>query len=477
MYRKTQRAQISFEDFVLPFSGQLSRDNRWVKLAELMPWDEIEEKYASLFTSKTGNVAKPARMAIGSLIIKEKQNYTDQETVEQITENPYLQYFIGLKEFSTETPFDPSLMTYFRKRVTPEMLKEINEMIYKDNDKKAPTGGDKDNPNTGKLILDATVAPADIRYPTDLSLLNEAREKSEKIIDILYQDLPGIIDKPRTYRQKARNQYLSLAKQKKAKKKKIRNGIKKQLGYLKRNLKSINFLLLLYPENPLTIKQQETLAVIQELYRQQQHMYDNNIHTVENRIVSISQPHVRPIVRGKAGTSTEFGAKLAISLVNGFAFLDILQWVNFNEGTTLKESVERYKERYGCYPEVVIADKIYRNRENISYCKELGIRISGSKLGRKNEEIKAKEKAIAKADGKERNAVEGKIGEGKRRYGLDLIMARLRETSETEINLQFLVMNLEHCLRIHFVLFSRTIFSLFKEHDLAPKEQKFALAA
>ncbi len=397
MYRKTKRAQISFEDFILPFSGHLSKDNRWVKLAEIMPWDHIEDKYASLFDSKTGNVAKPARMAIGSLIIKEKQNYTDQETVEQIKENPYLQYFIGLREFGTEAPFDPSLMTYFRKRVTSEILQEINEMICKDNDKKPPSNENGDNPNSGKLILDATVAPADIRYPTDLSLLNEAREKTEGIIDQLYQNFKGTIDKPRTYRQIARDQYLSLAKQKKPQQKKLRQGIRQQLNHLNRNLKSITLLLLMYPENPLTPKQQETLAVIQELYRQQQYMYDNKTHTVGNRIVSISQPHVRPIVRGKAGTSTEFGAKLGVSLVNGFAFLDVLKWDNFNEGTTLKESVEAYKARYGCYPKEVLADKIYRNRENIRYCQEHGIRISGSKLGRKNEVIKAAEKALAKA--------------------------------------------------------------------------------
>ena len=451
MYRKSNRGQLSFEEFSLPFSGHLSKDNRWVKLAEIIPWDEIEDKYASLFTSTTGKIAKPARMAIGSMIIKEKQNYTDKETVEQITENPYLLYFIGLKGFSIEAPFDTSLMTYFRKRVTPEILKEINEIICKSQDKKPPTSGGGKSSNKGKLILDATVAPADIRYPTDVSLLNEAREKSEEIIDTLYQKLSEPIKKPRTYREVARKEYLSLAKQKKPQKNKLRKGIRKQLECLKRNLKNINALLLLYKENPLTTKQQETLTVLSELYRQQKHMYDNKTHTIENRIVSINQPHVRPIVRGKAATSTEFGA----SLVNGFAFLDILKWDNFNEGTTLKESVEAYKTRYGCYPEVVIADKIYRNRDNLRYCKEHGIRISGSELGRKNSHIKATERALAKADGKERNSIEGKFGEGKRRYGLSRIMARLRKTSETEINLQFLVMNLEQCLRIHFFPFQR----------------------
>ncbi len=91
MYRKP-KSQFTLVDFILPFEGNLSADNRWVKLAGNIPWDQIETRYASLFPSNTGNVAKPARMAVGSLIIKERCNFTDEETVEQIKENPYLQF-------------------------------------------------------------------------------------------------------------------------------------------------------------------------------------------------------------------------------------------------------------------------------------------------------------------------------------------------------------------------------------------------
>jgi len=78
--------------------------------------------------------------------------------------------------------------------------------------------------------------------------------------------------------------------------------------------------------------------------------------------------NVRPIVRGKAGTAVEFGAKLAISLVDGYAHIEIFDWNAFNEGTTLQDSVERYRQRYGYYPEAVQADKLYRNRANCLYC-------------------------------------------------------------------------------------------------------------
>jgi hypothetical protein len=121
MYQRPS-AQMVIKDFILPFEGQLNANNRWVKLAEIIPWEEIEKKYAKLFPSDTGTVAKPLRMALGALIIKEKCGFTDRETVEQITENPYLQYFIGLERYQIEPPFDPSLMVHFRKRLDKETM-------------------------------------------------------------------------------------------------------------------------------------------------------------------------------------------------------------------------------------------------------------------------------------------------------------------------------------------------------------------
>jgi len=348
-------------------------------------------------------------------------------------------------------------------------MSEINEMIAlaeqrekedaRDDDGEDPSsGGGKPSKNKGKLILDATCTPADIRYPTDLSLLNEAREKLEEIIDTLHKPLRESKKKPRTYRKKARKLYLKAAKNRKLKKKQIRKAVKQQLGFVARNLRSIDKLLPLSGDSVLSRRQLGELEVIRELSRQQQYMYKQNTHSVEDRIVSISQPHVRPIVRGKAGATVEFGAKVAISLVNGYAFLEQLSWNNFNESTTLQESVESYKRRFGYYPEFVIGDQIYRNRENIHYCKERNIRLSGPRLGRPPETELQKEKHLERQDSKQRNAVEGKFGEGKRRYGLARIMARLRETGEAAITLQFLVMNLEHRLRVLFYLFCRHFF-------------------
>ena len=469
MYRKTER-QLPLEDFYLPFSGELDPENRWVKLSKIIPWDVIEEKYASLFAKSQGAPAKPVRMALGALIIKETLGLSDEELVNQLTENPYLQYFIGLPEFQKEAPFDPSMMVHFRKRLSGPIMQEINELICLEKKPKKPDdhgpddkngpGGDSGKKNRGRLIIDATCAPADIRYPTDLSLLNEAREKLEMIIDTLYEPFKGQMLKPRTYRRNARKDYLSQAKAKKHHKKALRKAVGKQLRYVARDIRIVKDLLGMDGHGKLNQKQERDFQTIQKLYEQQQAMYEQKANQIEDRIVSISQPHIRPIVRGKARAQTEFGAKIVASLVDGFAFVEKLDWNNFNEGTLLIDSIERYRKRHGYYPKVVCADKIFRNRKNLEFCKENGIRLSGPRLGRPNIKKLKSQKRIEQMDNRIRNQIEGKLGEGKRCYGLGCIMAKLQETSECVIHLQFLVMNLQRKLRLLFVRFFLARFEL-----------------
>ena len=163
-------------------------------------------------------------------------------------------------------------------------------------------------------------------------------------------------------------------------------------------------------------------------------------------------------VRGKAGTPVEFGAKFSVSVVDGYVFLDRLGWENYHEAHDLTDHIERYRERFGYYPESVHVDKTYRNRENLRYCKSLGIRVSGPALGRppKDHEFLKHQKRQIREDEAARIPVEGKFGNGKRRYGLDRIMAKRDDTSETVIGLIVLVMNLEKVDRdLLFALFRR----------------------
>ena len=494
------------EQFYLPFGGKLNPENRWVKLSALIPWDKVEQKYVEAFKSPNkGEKALPIRVALGALIIKERLGLSDRETTLQIMENPYLQFFIGHAEFVDKEPFHHSLMTHFRERLGPEVVMEINEWIIEEAAKSEVTESDDsqdddDDPDDGQLafqvsdelsipedlppvskpkkkassprifsmtnvaqqthrgslILDATCAPADIKYPTDLGLLNHAREILEDIIDTLHEPHIGMMAKPRTYRNKARQAYLSVSKQRKASQKTIRKAVRKQLSFVKRDLQIIDQQMAETPLTQLSRRQYQRLLVIQELYRQQREMFDDKKHAIPDRIVSIDQPHVRPMVRGKAGSQVEFGAKIAASVVDGYSRIESMQWDSFNEALTLQDSVEAYKQRHGVYPEAILADKLYRNRENLRYCKERGIRLSGPRLGRPPKE--GPSKAVLqqeREDASERNQIEGKFGEGKRRFGLGRIRARLANTSQTVIALQFLVMNLERSLRVLFFLIFR----------------------
>ncbi len=212
-----------------------------------------------------------------------------------------------------------------------------------------------------KLILDATVAPQAIRYPTDLGLLNEAREFSEQIIDALYPKTP-LKKKPRTYRNTARKAYLGLVKQRRPAGRVRRRGIKQQLQYLRRNLKHIEALLVFWRQGtplPLSRGLLYRYWVIQHIYAQQWEMYQNKSRRCDDRIVSISQPYVRPIIRGKLDRSVEFGSKLSVSLTGeGIARVDHLRWNAFHEGNDLISQVQAFRSHYGHYPEAVLGDPI-----------------------------------------------------------------------------------------------------------------------
>ena len=461
MYKFKKEKQISFTDFNQPLGLQMNPDNRWVKKAEMIPWETIEAEYARLFPSHTGMPAKPLRMALGSLLIQKQYHYPDEELVEQIRENPYYQYFIGLPGYEDKIPFVPSLLVEFRKRLSEDVLNEINEMIIEynsqqdddDSDDVSGNGGqpDQQDPandseekteNSGTLILDATCAPQNIKYPQDIELLNEVREKLEDML-CRVSDKYGFY-RPRMYRQKARKDYLALAKCRKRGAKKIRKAIKKQLQYIRRDLGYINNLI----ENNgvvLSVSDKELLDVLMTVYDQQRYMFESNTHSVENRIVSISQPYIRPIVRGKAKSPVEFGAKLDLSVdETGMCRIEKLSFNAYNESAVLKTAIENYKQRTGHYPERVLVDQIYRNRENISFCSGHGIRISGKKLGRpKNDaDSKAEKKAVYK-DNTDRIEVERKFSLAKRKFGLGLLLTKREDTTRASIVLSVIAMNID----------------------------------
>ncbi|MGB5632724.1 MAG: IS5 family transposase, partial [Waterburya sp.] len=330
--------------------------------------------------------------------------------------------------------------------------------------KKNESGEVKSLKNQGKLILDATCAPADISYPNDLGILNQARRQTEKILDSLYKsNQTKGTKKPRSYRKKARKDYLRVAKKRRPSRQERKSAIAKQLQYIKRNLSHIKNLVNSGADlSSLPPGKYKILLIVAEVYRQQLWMYENESNRIDDRIVSITQPHIRPIVRGKAGKPVEFGAKISVSCFDNYVFLDHLSWDNFNESGDFKTQVEAYKNYTGYYPSSVHVDKIYRTRENRAWCKEKGIRISGPPLGRPTKNASRSTKKQAIEDERFRNGIEGKFGQAKRRYSLNCIMTKLTQTSKTSIAITFLVINLSTLLRQFNCLFLSLFLNTYK---------------
>jgi hypothetical protein len=397
---------------------------------------------------------------------------------------------------------------HFRKRIGPDLIKVCNDMtkangIAKIQDLLVSSQEERSEAeqalleaietelgvrpttlepgsNWGTLMLDATCVPDDIPYPVDLRLLNEAREITETIIDKLFKQLQGKIDrKPRCNRDKARNLFLSIIKKKKPKRDEIREAKRFQLNEIKKNLTAIDSMIhsgavLLELGGQLYRK----LLVTSELYRQQQEMYDADSCRVGNRIVNLSKPHVRPIVRGKAGKKTEFGAKISISDDNGFVEVDRISWDNYNEANDLIDRATRYKEERGYYPARICADAIYMTFANKKFCEDNGIRLSGRARKKEIAETKiqsTEQQELFRSDLRKRSVIEGRIGTSKRKYGLDRIMTKLIETSQSVIGMAFFVMNAEKILRLLRLLFALIVSVYMAIMCLIAPERRAAL--
>ncbi len=502
MINYTPASQLTIEEFKHPFERQLDPTNRWVRMAQLVPWDKMASLFRKQMSSKRGRGSVDLRHVLGALLVKHIEGLSDEDTIQYIQENIYAQFFIGLKRFTTTPVFVPSLFVEIRKRLGPDGVLHLNDMLLEQalqfkaiKHRKTPlkhqssdaSDSDEDNPahqppenktaskdspepqaesdekeeekelpNRGILKLDATVAPQDIAFPTDTGLLNHARKISEELIDELWEALSSILPKkPRTYRREADKKVLSFQKNRKKSSKSIRKMRKSLLSYLKRNLGHINQML--DELERLGISPQmdrhswHSLRVIHELYRQQEYMYRNKINRIDDRIVNLSQPWIRPIFRGKKGKEVEFGAKLNMSETEGFCRLDQWDFSNFNESKFLIAQIEAFKALYGYYPKGVLGDQIYLNRENRKYLKDKGIEQYGVPLGRPPT-MSASEKAKRKKKQSKRSEIEGSFGLMKVKYGLDNIKMKRADTTIVCIGAIVLAFNLVRLAKVLLTL-------------------------
>jgi hypothetical protein len=515
MINYTSQNQLSL--FKTPFDQELDPNNRWVQLSNSLPWDELVKIYIKKLRSDFGAPGINARMVIGALIIKHRLTLSDRETIEMIKENMYMQYFVGLSSFTINPIFHHTDFVHIRRRLsevdfnsmTEELMRAAGVMEkpqeqnsdgtknkdtatspnadHNETDKTAtenvilpasqnPVAKPEDTTeqkavtgieaitNKGDMQLDATVADQKIKYPNDVELLNTGRQETDRLIDLLCEGLEQ--KRPRTYRNTARKHFLQFAKRKTKPKNIIRKARRQQLNYLKRNLRQVDLLIAKYQSDKQTLRlpfEHRDLRILwatRLVYDQQLQMHNENSQRVSDRIVSIHQPYVRPIVRGKAKAKVEFGSKLDISLQDGYAFIETLSWDAFNECNDVQSAAENYKKRYGYYPANIIADAIYHTRENKKWCTDNQIKLIGKALTKTVlSKMTAKERKAHKQKHNSRNHVEGKFGQGKNGYALNEIKAKYSNTSKSWIASIIFVMNILNYAGSSFLSFFETILS------------------
>lgn len=433
-YKSKDRLTGELFQELLPYGGQLNPANRWMRLSLLVPWEKLEEIYRKYFSTQ-GRPGKDSRLLNGLLIAKHLGQYSDTAIVAEFDENVYLQYFCGYAQFVQSGAIEASTISKLRKRLGVEYFQRFEGEILQELLARKII-------KSKEQMIDATVFPANISYPTDSGLIEKARRWVVQQIKEVRQGF-GIKAKIRTYCQKAKKTFLKFQKKGQKKVKEIRRVNRQLLNYLRRNIGQLKSVLAGLGELPIPLRNKfkRGIVVAEEIYRQQLEMLQNKSHRVKDRIVSFHRAHIRPIVRGKNGKEVEFGPKCTLSYVDGYTFLDALSFNAFNEANLLSRSIELHRQRFGVKPQVVITDKLYGNRENRELLQKEKIRGALYPLGRRKEEDQNELNWI-KQKQRKRNRIEGAIGNSKNNYGLDKIWYAIDGGEEIWIRLGLMAMNL-----------------------------------
>lgn len=436
MYKPKDREENLLFKELLPFGGKLEENNRWLKIKGLIPWEELEATYAQQFSNK-GRPALDGRLVIGLILLKHMSKLSDVEVVLGLQENVYWQAFCGMGGFAASKQLDASSLTKIRHKLGPKYMKELEDKTYR-------VLIDKKIIKAKGMLVDATVAPEKIKYPNDIGLLNDVRQWVVKKIKEVSQETG---EKVRTYARTAKKLYLNFAKRKQKTKKDIENTKKQMLQFVRRNVEQLKERV--HSFDYFVQKEVENkLKIATKIYEQQYTMYKMKVNKIEGRIVSWWRGYIRPMKRGKGGgKDVEFGPKICLSHVDGLTFVDKISHENYSEARVdiVEKQIKNYEERFGKKPSSLTGDQLYGNRENRELLKNEKIRDAFKPLGRKNTNTDKQEQYMRRKQ-RERNLIEGDIGNTKEHYGLSGIRYHYQEGSEMWIRLSFLAKNLKIAL-------------------------------
>ena len=436
MYRSKDREEKYLFKELQPFGGELAENNRWLVIKSLIPWGELEAIYAQKFSDR-GRPALDGRLVIGLILLKHMTTLSDVEVVLELQENVYWQAFCGMEGFTTGKQLDPSSLTKIRHKLGTKFMKEMEDRTYQLLIEKKIIKGKG-------MLVDATVAPEKIKYPNDIGLLNDVRKW---IVEQIKDVSKKTGEKVRTYARKAKKLYLNFAKRKQKTKKDIERTKRQMLQFVRRNLTQIKARMDQF-DYFVQKEIEKRVEIATRIYEQQHTMYKLKINKIDERIVSWWREYVRPIKRGKGGgKDVEFGPRVSLSHVDGMTFVDEFRHENYSEANVdiVEKQIKNYEERFGKKPVSLTGDQLYGNRANRELLKEEKIRDAFKPLGRKNTNTKKQEQYMRRKQ-RERNLIEGDIGNTKEHYGLNAIRYHYREGSEMWVRLSFMAKNLKIAL-------------------------------
>jgi hypothetical protein len=419
----------NLQDLTL-FSKEAFLSNRYLKFLETdlgklyqsIPFSDL----ASLLPEKTTNVGAPSTFSyegfFGLMFLKAYLNLSDEKLIDRINTDWALQYFCGIQLSENKEIKDGGMPSRIRIFLAEHLDIEGFQRTLINN-------WSADMEGLGVMLNDATAFESYIKFPTDVKLLWDCVNWVYNVMHVFCKEMK--IKRPRSKFNEQKIKQLSYQKCRK-KNYKITKRRKKSLLYLlNKGLGQLKEVLALAREKGLGMKEKHAIRLIyiKEVYRQQKYMFDNNTNSVANRIVSLFKHYIRPIKRGKENKPVEFGAKVAMSQVDGIDLIDRLSFDAFNEAKELKSSVIKHEQRFGACRQVGV-DAIYGTNENRKWMKSKNIFHSCVPKGRASAH-KEQEKILRKELGKERSTVlEGSFGNVKNHYGLAKIKAR---TETTEI--------------------------------------------
>lgn len=388
----------------------------FIKLEKMIDWPELYSKFNSFYKPR-GRNSVPLKHMILLLLIKHLENLSDEEVVARLSSDLAMQKALNLpfhecqlRILTSNTSRDgkikkitgyinPSALTAFRKRLGSDGAKLLEELLYKNKEFKKQMKG-------RRVVIDTTVIPADILYPTDIGLLEQARQF---LIKLLSQSCKRNI---RTYKRVARKTFISYIKLKNKLRNKTKKIHKQMINYVKRNFKQVNHLI---NSESLSKKKKQILKNIAILLAQQIELYKKIPRNgkkqginIKDRIVSIFKGHVRPIPRGKIPQRTEFGSKILLEKRNNFVFPIFITNDNIADSVMCKGLLHNWKGMS------LGADRGFHSKINTAMAWDAGI---NHYYVEKKGKIGLKKTAALKKMRSLRAILEAKIGLNKRKYG------------------------------------------------------------